>query len=116
MTKLLAFLLSAGFMAGQGMFPIPGGHNPKSSSWPNGYAIGREAYMTAEEVREWSDEIFSNPPEQINRRDASALIDALQRRRNKEAPLPPEGKDESVSVGTKAPAKPTPEDDSDLNF
>ncbi len=38
MTKLLAFLLSAGLMAGQGMFPIPGGHNPKSSSWSNGYA------------------------------------------------------------------------------
>ncbi len=38
MTKLIAFLLSAGFMAGQGMFPIPGGHSSLSTSWPNGYA------------------------------------------------------------------------------
>jgi hypothetical protein len=63
------------------------------------YALGREAGLDKAEVLEWSDELFGNPPEQITRRDASALIDALQRKRN-DMPAPAEdGKDELVASG-----------------
>lgn len=46
-------------------------------------AIGREAGLTDDEVRAWCQELFgTSEPAQLNRRDASALIEALQRKRN----------------------------------
>jgi len=84
------------------------------------YAIGREANLNQTDVNEWSKELFGNPPQQITRRDASALIDALQRKRQEvqDPSRPEEGTDELVSVGVAAgPVKPTtPEDDDDLDF
>lgn len=49
------------------------------------YAIAREAGLDDQELGEWSQELYSQPVEQLNRRDASTLIEALQRRRNEVA-------------------------------
>jgi hypothetical protein len=49
------------------------------------YAISREAGLDDTELAEWSQELFSAPVEDLNRRDASALIEALQRKRNEVA-------------------------------
>jgi hypothetical protein len=76
------------------------------------YALGREAGMDKAEVAEWSDELFGHSVEQITRRDASALIDALQRKRD-DLPAPAEdGKDEQVAVGVSR--KPPADDDTDF--
>ena len=49
------------------------------------YAIAREAGLDEQELAAWSQELYSQDVEQLNRRDASALIEALQRRRNEVA-------------------------------
>lgn len=47
------------------------------------WAIGREGGLEEQEVRDWVAELFNGAEvEQLNRRDASNLIEALQRRRN----------------------------------
>lgn len=46
------------------------------------YAIAREAGLDGEELVAWSQELYSQDVDQLNRRDASTLIEALQRRRN----------------------------------
>lgn len=93
------------------------------------YAIGREAGLDATELTSWAQELYARDVDQLNRRDASTLIEALQRRRN-DLPEPvdgiteamkrihnaSEGKDELVSVGVSTRKPTPPEDDSDLNF
>ncbi len=49
------------------------------------YAIAREAGLDETELLDWSQELYGMPVEELNRRDASALIEALQRRRNEVA-------------------------------
>lgn len=91
------------------------------------YALGRDAGMDKEQVAEWCDELFGNPPSLITRRDASAFIDALQRRRNEDDnrtegdyareadALADPGKDELVSVGVSSgPKKLLADDDTDF--
>jgi hypothetical protein len=80
------------------------------------YALGREVGLDKGQVAEWSVELFNNLPEVITRRDASALIDALQRKRLEDVAPSDDDKDELVSVGvSRKPAAP-PEDDDDLSF
>lgn len=49
------------------------------------YAIAREAGLDEQEVTIWSQDLYSQDIEQLNRRDASSFIEALQRRRNEVA-------------------------------
>jgi len=49
------------------------------------FAIAREAGLDEQELNTWSQELYSQEVAQLNRRDASALIEALQRRRNEVA-------------------------------
>src|SRR4051794_3237613 len=49
------------------------------------YAIAREAGLDEQELAAWSQELYSQDVDQLNRRDASTLIEALQRRRNEVA-------------------------------
>jgi hypothetical protein len=49
------------------------------------YAIAREAGLDEQELTAWSQELYNQDVEQLNRRDASTLIEALQRRRNEVA-------------------------------
>jgi hypothetical protein len=49
------------------------------------HAIAREAGLDEQELAAWSQELYSTPVDQLNRRDASTLIEALQRRRNEVA-------------------------------
>lgn len=46
------------------------------------YAIAREAGLDEQELAAWSQELYAQDVDQLNRRDASTLIEALQRRRN----------------------------------
>lgn len=46
------------------------------------YAIAREARLDEQELAAWSQELYSADVDHLTRRDASALIEALQRRRN----------------------------------
>jgi hypothetical protein len=46
------------------------------------YAIAREAGLDEQELADWSQELYKQEVDQLNRRDASALIEALQRRRS----------------------------------
>jgi hypothetical protein len=46
------------------------------------HAIAREAGFDEQELATWSQELYGRDVEQLNRRDASTLIEALQRRRN----------------------------------
>ena len=48
-------------------------------------AIAREAGLDETELEVWSQELYGMGVDGLNRRDASALIDALQRRRNEVA-------------------------------
>lgn len=49
------------------------------------FAIAREAGLDEQELNTWSQELYSQEVAQLNRRDASTLIEALQRRRNEVA-------------------------------
>lgn len=49
------------------------------------YAIAREAGLDEQELQNWSQELYNQEVEELNRRDASVLIEALQRRRNEVA-------------------------------
>ncbi len=49
------------------------------------FAIAREAGLDEQELNTWSQELYSQDVDQLNRRDASTLIEALQRRRNEVA-------------------------------
>ncbi|HEX5501522.1 MAG TPA: hypothetical protein VFW96_02795 [Thermomicrobiales bacterium] len=49
------------------------------------YAIAREAGLDDQELASWSQELYGAEVDQLTRRDASALIEALQRRRNEVA-------------------------------
>lgn len=49
------------------------------------YAVGREAGLDDEEMETWSQELYNVPIADLNRRDASTFIEALQRRRNEVA-------------------------------
>jgi hypothetical protein len=49
------------------------------------HAIAREAGLDEQELATWSQELYSKPVDQLDRRDASTLIEALQRRRNEVA-------------------------------
>lgn len=49
------------------------------------HAIAREAGLDDLELAEWSQELYGMGVDELNRRDASALIEALQRRRNEVA-------------------------------
>jgi hypothetical protein len=62
------------------------------------YAIGREAGMDEDAVNDWSLELYAREVDQLNRRDASTLIDALQRRRNETRPADEGGTDEVVDI------------------
>jgi hypothetical protein len=76
------------------------------------YAIGREAGMGREEVDGFCEGLFDAGPELLTRKEASTVIDALQRKRN-DMPAPPEdGKDELVGVGVSK--KPLEDDDTDF--
>lgn len=46
------------------------------------YAIAREARLDEQELAAWSQELYSTDVDHLTRRDASTLIEALQRRRN----------------------------------
>lgn len=48
-------------------------------------AIAREAGLDEQELADWTQELYGQEVEQLNRRDASTLIEALQRRRNEVA-------------------------------
>lgn len=48
-------------------------------------AIAREAGLDEHELATWCQELYSKPVDQLDRRDASTLIEALQRRRNEVA-------------------------------
>ncbi len=48
-------------------------------------AIAREAGLDEQELADWTQELYSQEVNQLNRRDASTLIEALQRRRNEVA-------------------------------
>lgn len=45
------------------------------------YAIAREAGLDEQELATWAQELYGKEVDQLSRRDASALIEALQRRR-----------------------------------
>jgi len=45
------------------------------------FALAREAGLDETALAEWSQELFQQEVDQLNRRDASALIEAIQRRR-----------------------------------
>jgi hypothetical protein len=49
------------------------------------FAIGRESGLSPEEVEEWSLSLYGGYVDQLNRRDASTLIEALQRKRSERA-------------------------------
>jgi hypothetical protein len=49
------------------------------------FAIAREAGLDEQELTTWSQELYGQDVAQLNRRDASTLIEALQRRRNEVA-------------------------------
>jgi hypothetical protein len=49
------------------------------------FAIAREAGLDEQELTTWSQELYGQEVSQLNRRDASTLIEALQRRRNEVA-------------------------------
>jgi len=49
------------------------------------YAIAREAGLDEQELADWTRELYNQEVDQLNRRDASTLIEALQRRRNEVA-------------------------------
>ncbi|MFN8514433.1 MAG: hypothetical protein U0232_07235 [Thermomicrobiales bacterium] len=49
------------------------------------FAIAREAGLDEQELTTWSQELYGQDVNQLNRRDASTLIEALQRRRNEVA-------------------------------
>lgn len=46
------------------------------------FAIAREAGLDEQELATWCDELYGHGVSELNRRDASSLIEALQRRRN----------------------------------
>lgn len=46
------------------------------------YAIAREGGLDEQELAVWSQELYQQDVDHLNRRDASTLIEALQRRRN----------------------------------
>lgn len=48
-------------------------------------AIGRESGMTEPELNDWCQELYGTDLDHLNRRDASTLIEALQRRRHEVA-------------------------------
>jgi hypothetical protein len=89
------------------------------------YALGRECDMDKHMLAGWCEATYECEPEMLTRKEASAAIDALQRKRNEldgitgmqalKEVTPTEGTDELVGVGVSK--KPTPpKDDSDLNF
>jgi hypothetical protein len=45
------------------------------------YAIAQEAKLDAQELATWSQELYQQDVDHLNRRDAATLIEALQRRR-----------------------------------
>jgi hypothetical protein len=49
------------------------------------HAIAREAGLDEQELAAWSQELYGKPVDRLDRRDASTLIEALQRRRNEVA-------------------------------
>lgn len=49
------------------------------------FAVAREAGLDEQELTTWSQELYGNEVSMLNRRDASTLIEALQRRRNEVA-------------------------------
>lgn len=49
------------------------------------YAIAREAGLDEQELAAWSQELYAQDVDRLNRRDASTLIEALQRRRGEVA-------------------------------
>jgi hypothetical protein len=49
------------------------------------FAIAREAGLDEQELTTWSQELYGQEVSELNRRDASTLIEALQRRRNEVA-------------------------------
>lgn len=49
------------------------------------HAIAREAGLDEQELADWAQELYGQAVDQLNRRDASTLIEALQRRRNEVA-------------------------------
>jgi hypothetical protein len=76
------------------------------------YALGREAGMSKPEVDGFCEGLFDSEPQLLTRKEASAAIDALQKKRN-DMPAPAEeGKDELVSVGVSK--KPLEDDDTDF--
>lgn len=46
------------------------------------YSIAREARLDEQELAAWSTELYGQDVDQLNRRDASTLIEAIQRRRS----------------------------------
>lgn len=49
------------------------------------FAVAREAGLDEQEVTTWSHELYGSDVAQLNRRDASTFLEALQRRRNEVA-------------------------------
>jgi hypothetical protein len=84
-----------GRRAGGGNGAVAAGANAPAGDAGNGraterqvkfiYAIAREAGLDEQELGAWSQELYGQDVDQLNRRDASTLIEALQRRRNEVA-------------------------------
>jgi hypothetical protein len=74
------------------------------------YALGREMGLGRSEVDGFCQGLFDAGPEMLTRKEASAVIDALQRKRNEEAPLPAE----DALVGVGASKRPLEDDDTDF--
>jgi hypothetical protein len=73
------------------------------------YALGRELGMGRSEVDGYCEGQFDAGPEMLTRKEASAVIDALQRKRLDDPAPAEDGKDELVSVGVSK--KPLEDDD-----
>jgi hypothetical protein len=80
------------------------------------YALGGELGMGRSEVDGYCEGQFDAGPEMLTRKEASAVIDALQRERVKDVAPADDGKDELVSVGVSKKSAAPPEDDDDLSF
>ena len=62
---------------------VAGGEQPATERQLNFMRrIAREVGVDEAELAAWSQELYSQDVDELNRRDASALIEALQRRRN----------------------------------
>ena len=66
------------------------------------FAVGREAGMDVDAVQNWSMELYTQEVEELNRRDASTLIEALQRKRNEAAIAAPESEPVGDELGLPA--------------